>query len=80
MQHATVTYSQHTIPPVRSQPPTVFREAGKREKKQRTLCSKTCLNMPRSGKVGTSRLGDVQTASSRGGLACVGSLGDVCGF
>ena len=57
MQHATVTYYKHTILPARSQPPRVFREAGKREKKQRTLCIQTCLNMPRSGKVGASRQG-----------------------
>ena len=35
---------------------------------QCTLCSQICLNMPRSGKVGVSRQGDVQAASMRRGL------------
>ena len=57
MQHATVTYCQHTIPP------------GLPDYSERLASEKiqTCLNTPWSGKVGASQQGDVQAASSRGG-------------
>ena len=60
------TLQTHTIPPVRCQPPRYSKRVAS-EKNTRTLCSQTCLNMPRSEKVGASRQGDVQAASSREG-------------
>ena len=67
VQHATFTHYKHTQshPCVASLPG--IQRGWQARKTQRTLCSQTCLNMPRSEKVGASRQGDVQAASSREG-------------
>ena len=67
VQHATFTHYKHTQshPCVASLPG--IQRGWQARKTQRNLCSQTCLNMPRSEKVGASRQGDVQAASLREG-------------
>ena len=63
VQHATFTHYKHTQShPCIASLPGIQRDWHARQT-QRTLCSQTCLYMPQSGKVGKSRLGDVQAAS-----------------
>ena len=66
VQHATITQCvPHKIPAYVASLPG-YSEVGKREKTTH-LVHQTYMNMSRSGKVGASRQGDVQAASSRGG-------------